>query len=760
LRVTIDGAIQEVLGISGNALYAEWMDAARKEYANVARNILANERKGSLIEPEGFGNAFPVFIPGGQRIAYISNKGQDYFGVSAINIRSLTGDSLVELSQRVRSPIAISQDANTLMYARIDSDNPFRSSYSDLYRYDVKEDKEDRITNDLRASAPAITSDGTTLAFVVNSDGTTNLATSASNGTNVKRLTEFREGEQVFSPAWSPDGKEIAFAFAKGHRQSLGLINVDGTGMRFIPLAGDARNPAYSPDGRFLYYSWDTTGVFNIYRMDRESGIIDQVTNVIGGAFQPTLSSDGKLAYSLYTATGFKIALLDTIQPIRSIRDLVQFSNIIPENDAPPATPDTAAARPYRSRFTSISFIPVLRFDNYNERASLVDLIKPGLYIASFEMLDKLNLFAGGAVNRKWERDVFASVEYRDRLPGFVQLGLSPTLTAEIYSISRNATTSFDLFITQPHWVTTDVTYDLLEFDFSILHPIFNEQTILRTRYSTSRYNATLEYFTIQDPGLARGFAEYPAVRFTYLTNNIFSARIKHSAIVPTVDRDINPIGREIALEYAYEMNKYNAEGDYEISSEGSLLPVYKRFDFHRWQLSWNEHLPFFGKKQTLSFGFQGGTIQGMTADTIFHFYAGGFVGMKGYPFYAIEGNHLAMMNLTYRFPIWSKINTRILQMYFTKLYGSVFADIGNAWNGQVPGLDTWKTDAGLELRLEAFSFYAFPTRIFLAGAYGFDKFDRNIRGNTITYGKEWRFYLGVLFGFELTDISQRLYRR
>jgi hypothetical protein len=56
-----------------------------------------------------------------------------------------------------------------------------------------------------------------------------------------------------------------------------------------------------------------------------------------------------------------------------------------------------------------------------------------------------------------------------------------------------------------------------------------------------------------------------------------------------------------------------------------------------------------------------------------------------------------------------------------------------------------------VELRLESFSFYSYPTRIFLNAAYGFDQFTRLVRSRNqlVTYGKEWNIYFGVLFGFD-----------
>ena len=60
--------------------------------------------------------------------------------------------------------------------------------------------------------------------------------------------------------------------------------------------------------------------------------------------------------------------------------------------------------------------------------------------------------------------------------------------------------------------------------------------------------------------------------------------------------------------------------------------------------------------------------------------------------------------------------------------------------------------DAGVELRLQAFSYYAFPTRVFFNATYGFDQFNRYFSntGAAVTYGKEWNFHFGVLFGFDL----------
>lgn len=106
--------------------------------------------------------------------------------------------------------------------------------------------------------------------------------------------------------------------------------------------------------------------------------------------------------------------------------------------------------------------------------------------------------------------------------------------------------------------------------------------------------------------------------------------------------------------------------------------------------------------------------------------------------------------NLTYRFPLISKIDTRVSPMYLDKLYLSFYGDYGNAWNGSDFNIREFKSDVGAQLRLQAFSFYVFPTSFFFDAAYGFNKFSDYYQGQPITYGQEWNFYFGMLFGFDL----------
>jgi hypothetical protein len=397
--------------------------------------------------------------------------------------------------------------------------------------------------------------------------------------------------------------------------------------------------------------------------------------------------------------------------------------------------------------------VPVLRVDNYNTRNKGIDILKPGLYFVSSEVLDKLSMFGGAAINRKLERDLFVVLEYRDKLPLLSMLGLEPTATVELYNITRVAETSFPLYVRdlQEYEIPVEITYNLLEFDATLTQPIGTEHTRLTLGYTRSRYEASLGSFIIPTVGIQQAF------RNVYLIGTNLWLQGVHRDIHPTVDAAINPVGRSVAFRYTYENNDYNRDLEYDIQN-GMLVPRYLPYRFHRWELNWAEHFRMPFDRHTLSLSARGGMITGGAADTIFHFYAGGLIGLKGYPFYSIEGTRVLQFSGAYRFPIATALDTRFLQFYFTKLYASVFAEVGDAWTGGFSSA-TWRKDAGVELRLEAFSFYSYPTRISLAGAYGFDQFTRQIQGETITYGKEWRFYLSILFDFNFGEpFGKRMY--
>jgi hypothetical protein len=527
----------------------------------------------------------------------------------------------------------------------------------------------------------------------------------------------------------------------------------------------DARNATFSHDGRHIYFSSDRTGIFNIYRAAPDGGSVEQITNVLGGALYPTVNPAGDIVYAAYTSGGYKLYNLpdpgvltegESSYVRTGAPPAVRHADVVAMTGGPVAQfdwvplrsyDDSAAPdlphRPYRSRFTSLSVVPFLRVDNYNARSKGTDLLKGGVYLFSSDILDKTSFFAGAAINPRLERDLFLQFFYRGQIPLLYRLGLEPTASAELYNVTRKTDNRIEL---PASTIPVDVTYNLLEFDFVLNHRFVSQFSQVEFRYMHSRYTSVIESFLNPETR-----SVIPGSSDLYLIANTLQLTFLSDVILPSSTSEINPVGRRFELRFSRELNKFNGDGEYEISSTG-LRPKYKTINFTRLEGRWREHVPFFFRDHVLTLQVRGGSILGPPVDEFFDFYAGGLVGMKGYPFYSIAGNEMASAGLTYRFPLVRSLDFRFLHITFDKLYAALFADAGNAWTGVKPSFGSFKTDAGVELRLESFSFYAYPTRFFLTAAYGFTQFDRTIRrlDQVVTYGKEWRFYFGVLFGFDV----------
>lgn len=760
---TIDAAIEDVLGISGNELYNEWSSFLINDYRKRIADVESNLVIGDTLRDEGFGNFYPIFTEDGKKVLYISNKSADYFGLSSIYQYNLETKEDKLIQPGIRSTIGFIPGTDKIIYAKLTDKNPNSIQIHDLYVYDISEEEETRLTYGWRANTPNVSHNGEKIVFSYQTDGTTNLALCDIDGGNYKTLTNFKNGEQVYNPRFSNDDSHIVFDYSYHHGRDIAKINTDGSGFEFIVQTdSDERNAAYDRDGNLIYSS-DETGIFNLYKKDFTTGETKRITNVTGGAFMPDVKQNGDIVYAGYTSTGYKIFYLPKEQQ-NKVDETKKYIWV----DNPPLSqskPDTSAAienidylrnfndyelpdyksKKYSGSFTNLAFYPFIRYDNYNTSNDFTDRIKPGVYVTSTDILNRFGFFAGGAINKRLERDLFLLFDYRDKLPLLYDIGLKPELSVELYSISREANVDliFDSLDAANNKVGTDVTYNLFEVDFVAKHKIFNNINDFEFRYIYSQYVATLGSFVFPNTTIL-----YPTTNDKYFIGSNFQFTFHHTNYRPNVDNDINPIGREVEIKYNYEINRYNDEGNYEVD-DGVLKPVYNNYDFHRLELNWQEHFETI-KGHTLSARLRAGTIFGPTVPDFFDFYLGGLTGMKAYPFYAVSGNEIGWVNLTYRFPLFRNIDTRIGHMYIDKIYLSVHGDFGNAWNGDLPDLNSFKKGAGIELRIKMNSFYLFPTSLFFNASYSFDKFTSRILNEDVTYGKEWQFYGGILFDFSL----------
>jgi Tol biopolymer transport system component len=762
---SIDAAFKDVLGKDGNEIYNEWKDYITKSYKERIKDVQNNLVVGDTLAAIGFGNFYPSFSSDGKKCLYISNKSADYMSLSSVFEYNLETKKEELVAAGIRSTVSYVPGQNKIVYAKISDNNPNFYNVHDLYIYDIDKKDETRLTFGLRANQPSVSSDGKKIVFLFQKDGTTNVGTVDIDGKNFKALTLYQNGEQSYNPKFSPDNSYVVFDYSYTAGRDIAKVKTDGSGLEFIIKTDkDERNATFDNNGN-LVYSSDETGIFNLYSYNLTTKEKKQLTNVIGGAFMPSVNKNGEILYAGYTSTGYKIFKLKSENPLvqpdkkyvllkdppigedKPKGDIVKFNLDKLKNFNDLETPDYKKEK-YTGSATKLTIFPFIRFDNYSTTNNVFDKIKPGVYLSTNDMLNRYGFFAGASINARGERDLFLNFDYRERLPLLYGMGIKPEMGLELYDVTRKANTAVGLGvdttnsgITTDYNTSTEITYHLFEMDVVAKQMVFARGNYLELRFIYSRYNASIGSFILPDGSLD------PETNNTYLIGRNIQLRYTINKTMPTVDDEINPIGYKLDILYNYEFNQYNKDNKYKIE-DGLLKAIYNNYDFHRLEINSQISFPFF-TSHTLSAKLRMGTIFGPEQPDFFDYYLGGMVGMKAYPFYSISGNEVGWLNLTYRMPLFKNIDTRIGHLYVDKLFFSVYGDLGNAWNGDIPALKDFKKGAGAELRLAMDSFYIFPTNIFFNASYGFDKFQRTVDDKTVSYGHEWRYYAGVLFGFD-----------
>ena len=567
------------------------------------------------------------------------------------------------------------------------------TTWEDLFHLDLETGEVRQLTHGRRTHQPDVSPDGRRVACTIGSTtGSHLLAVLPIEGGKPEVLLPNAQGEIAYSPAWSPDGKQIAYSrFKPGGFHDIHIFDLASKIDR--PLQVDRAmdiEPRFSPDGRFVLWSSDRSGIYNIFARELATDRTFQVTNVLGGAFQPTVSHDlGTLVFTGFSAVGFDLYSMpyapDSWKPAEPFVNARDDAAVIET-----ASPTVAATR--ESEYQAWKYlyprawgVPTLSSDDLGLGAAAGLTLHIGDPVALHDLTLSILVPTAG------DPSLSASYNYYRFWPS---LNLSA---------SRAAATAGDLSFNghqqnyRQHQTAVSGSIGL-----PILRRV-DSSGDLSMSYQVLQYGPA-DPLPIADP-----------------TGEI--------TVPPETGPNTNfGLGWSYSNAHAWGLSISNQEG----RSLGLNLTVSDPSigsKFHTTVLNWNwrEYFtPPWARLHALAILYAGGVGIG---DKRSLFALGGFehqdlvrslfyqrrqccLFLRGYPQGFVRGDQFHLLSAEYRFPlllIESGYST--FPVYLRRIHGAVFSDLGNAFFGDFTR-HGWRVGTGGELRLDFKFGYYFDSQV------------------------------------------------
>jgi TolB protein len=115
------------------------------------------------------------------------------------------------------------------------------------------------------------------------------------------------------APAWSPDGKQLCATLTRDAGSQLYLLGRDGDNVRRLTVSSAIdTEPVFAPDGRSIYFVSDRGGGPQVYRTPIAGGSVQRITFDGSYNISPSISPDGRtLAYISRQGNAFRLMVMD-----------------------------------------------------------------------------------------------------------------------------------------------------------------------------------------------------------------------------------------------------------------------------------------------------------------------------------------------------------------------------------------------------------------------------------------------------------------
>ncbi len=504
--------------------------------------------------------------------------------------------------------------------------------------------------------SPAWSPDGRTIAFSGFKDGQFDIFLLDVESGTFKNFTN----DAIYdgAPTFSPDGQSIVLASVVGEGYAkLFRIPLDPPGRRFPLTSGNSNDgdPVYSPDGKRIYFTSDRDGRENIFSLDLGSGEVRQYTNVVTGAFMPTVlrerEGQERLVFTGYWKGTMNLYVTDVDQPVGepeatqiATEPLLDEKLLAYEPDIQ-VTIDDANKEKYGG------------FKFFLEGAeSYIGVDDDQSYIGRILMTFSDNL---------GDRRILADLSSIESFANFniLYLDMSDRLQWQALLFDdRSFYTARDLVSGREDRFRT--AYRLTGAIGSIVYPFsFYQRAELGLGYAFRKYSIPVPVLT-------------PEGQFDFEFFDIeHNFPLVQGALVGDSSRFApwGPVsGRRWRLDATYAPD---------FDESGTL--------FWNYDLDIRQYIPVTQRSNIALRGF-GGFSAGNFPNPV---YFGGLDTVRGTGFRDLVGDRGFFANVEYRFPLIDLIATPVLA--FQGIRGVVFFDIGGAWYNDFEDFDLYDSDEG-----------------------------------------------------------------